>query len=61
MVGAALVGMFVAALAFVNLDPVRVDWIFSSTVMPLIVVIVTAFGCGVLVGWLVIGRHGGAS
>jgi putative membrane protein len=46
-----VVGAIVAAFAVVNLDDVEVDWIFTSSQTPLIVVIALSFALGAVAGW----------
>lgn len=46
-----LVGALIAAFAVVNLDKVQVDWIFTSSQTPLIVVIALSFVLGAIAGW----------
>jgi uncharacterized integral membrane protein len=46
-----VVGAVIAAFAIVNLDKVRVDWVFAETDTPLIVVIAFSFVLGAIAGW----------
>lgn len=46
MVAAALLGALVAIFALLNLDDVKVHWLFATGRTPLIVVIVLAFVLG---------------
>lgn len=46
-----VVGAIFAAFAVVNLDDVQVDWIFTTSQTPLIVVIVVCFALGAIAGW----------
>lgn len=55
IVGAILGGLAVL-FAVLNLDPVRVHWIFVTSYTPLIVVIVLCLAIGWILGWLVT-RH----
>lgn len=45
-----VIGAIAAAFAVVNLDRVRVDWIFGTASTPLIVVIALSFILGALAG-----------
>lgn len=57
----AAVGILVAAAAIfslVNLDEVKVDLVFGSARLPLIVVIVGCLLIGAAIGWA-LGRRGG--
>lgn len=52
-----VIGAVVAAFAVVNLDDVEVDWLFTTSQTPLIVVIALSFILGALAGWLASAAH----
>lgn len=54
LIGAAVLGAFVAAFALINLGDVKVHWLVTTGRTPLIVVIAVAFILGMLVDRLVI-------
>ncbi|MBV8713144.1 MAG: hypothetical protein JOY56_15250 [Solirubrobacterales bacterium] len=54
LIAAAIVGALIAVFAVVNLNGVKVHWVFATGQTPLIVVIALAFVLGILVDRLVI-------
>lgn len=54
VIAAAIVGAVVAAFAVLNLNDVRVHWLFATGRTPLIVVIAFAFLLGIVVDRLVV-------
>jgi uncharacterized integral membrane protein len=54
VVAAAVLGAIIAAFALVNLNDVRVHWVFATGQTPLIVVIAFAFLLGIIVDRLAI-------
>lgn len=59
LVVAIVVGGLLAAFALLNLDRVKVNWIFGTWSTPLIVVILVSFGVGALTGGFLVHRRGG--
>lgn len=53
LIAGLVLGAIVAVFAVVNVNDVEVDWIFTTSQTPLIVVIAIAFLVGALIGWLV--------
>ena len=56
MIAAVLIGAVVAVFAVINLGDVKVHWLIATGQTPLIVVIVLAFGLGILADRLLLVR-----
>jgi uncharacterized integral membrane protein len=56
LLAAGVIGALVAAFALLNLDDVKVHWLFATAQTPLILVIVLAFLLGVVVDRLLVLR-----
>jgi uncharacterized integral membrane protein len=54
VIAAGIVGAVIAAFAVLNLDEVRVHWLFATGRTPLIIVIVFAFLLGIVVDRLAV-------
>jgi lipopolysaccharide assembly protein A len=58
LVAALVLGGLAVLFAVLNLDRVRVHWIFFVSLTPLIVVILVCILVGVLIGWVTARRRG---
>jgi uncharacterized integral membrane protein len=58
LVVAVVVGGLLAAFALLNLDKVKVNWIFGTWATPLILVIIVSFAFGALTGGVLVRRRG---
>lgn len=54
LIAAGIVGAVIAVFAVVNLDQVKVHWVFATARTPLILVIVLAFVLGMIVDRLAV-------
>jgi uncharacterized integral membrane protein len=58
LVVAVVIGGLLAAFALLNLDQVKVNWIFGTWSTPLILVIIVSFAFGAATGGVLVRRRG---